>query len=155
MSSLTNPFWLTRFVILPVCPLGPQSVILRAPWNKSINKTPFWKTIQTMLVERNFEWRSCNHCCNGIAISIITRRECVFIALGIQHGMRMRCTVIRDLSACTIFLPHYIINGTIFEKKKLLNVKCVVRFYLQILSEKFLIIRIEQDNDPKFILVFM
>jgi hypothetical protein len=40
---------------------------------------------------------------------------------------------------CHIF-PHYLINGTIFWKK-LLNIKCVFWFYLQLLSETFLIIR--------------
>ena len=37
--------------------------------------------------------------------------------------------------------PHYLINGTIFEKKKLLNTKCVFWFPLQLLSETFLIIK--------------
>ena len=36
--------------------------------------------------------------------------------------------------------PHYLINGTIFEKK-LLNTKCVFWFSLQLLSETFLILR--------------
>ena len=39
-------------------------------------------------------------------------------------------------------LPHYLINGTIFEKrKKLMNTRCVFRFSLQLLSETFLILR--------------
>ena len=37
--------------------------------------------------------------------------------------------------------PRYLINGTIFGKKKLLNTKCVFRFSLHLLSEKFLIPR--------------
>ena len=37
-------------------------------------------------------------------------------------------------------LPHYLINGTIFEKK-LLNTKCVFSFFIQSLSETFLILR--------------
>ena len=36
--------------------------------------------------------------------------------------------------------PHYLINGTI-KKKKLRSVKCVFRFFLQRLSETFLILR--------------
>ena len=36
--------------------------------------------------------------------------------------------------------PHYVINGAIFEKEKLLNTKCVFWFFLQFLSETFLII---------------
>jgi len=40
----------------------------------------------------------------------------------------------------SVFL-HYLINGTIFEKKKLPNTKCVFRLYLQLLSGAFLILR--------------
>jgi hypothetical protein len=41
--------------------------------------------------------------------------------------------------------PHYLINGTIFVKK-LLNIECVFKFSLQILSKKFLLLRrIERD----------
>jgi hypothetical protein len=41
--------------------------------------------------------------------------------------------------------PHYLINGTIFGKK-LLNIKCVFWFSLQLLSETFLILgRIQRD----------
>ena len=37
-------------------------------------------------------------------------------------------------------LPHYLINGLIFEKK-LLNIKCVFRFSVQFLSQTLLILR--------------
>jgi hypothetical protein len=38
--------------------------------------------------------------------------------------------------------PHFLLNGTIFGKKrKLLNIKCLFWFSLQILSETFLILR--------------
>jgi len=46
--------------------------------------------------------RSRNHCFSGKAINI-TYYECVSIALGIQHAMRMPQIVIRDLSGCTVF----------------------------------------------------
>jgi hypothetical protein len=38
-------------------------------------------------------------------------------SLGIQHAMCMRHIVICGLQRSTIFLPHYLINGKIFEKK--------------------------------------
>jgi len=56
------------------------------------------------------------------------------------------------LLLCSIF-PHYLINGTIFEKK-LWNIKCVFLFSLQVLSEKFPIPRKpEYDVITKSVLV--
>jgi hypothetical protein len=72
--------------------------------------------------KRNIQARSCNHCCRGKAISI-TYSECVFVALVIQHAMRIRHIVMRPVRLHHMF-PHYLIKGTIFEKT-LLNIKCV------------------------------
>jgi hypothetical protein len=55
-----------------------------------------------MYVYHNIEARSRNHCCSGKAISI-THSECVSVALGTQHEMRMRYIVIYGLSASTVF----------------------------------------------------
>jgi hypothetical protein len=52
-----------------------------------------------------------NHCGCGQAIGI-AYSKCVFVALGILNAMRN-------------ILKYYLIHGTIFEKKKILNIKCV------------------------------
>jgi hypothetical protein len=76
-----------------------------------------------MYLYRRTESRWFNHCCNGKAKGIIYS-ECAFVALVIQPAMRMSHIVICGLPGCTK-VTHYLINGTIFERKYLLNIKCV------------------------------
>ena len=56
----------------------------------------------------------------------------VFVVLVIQHVTRMRHTVLSTMVFPSV--PHYFINGTNFEKKKVIAQKMCVLFSLQILS---------------------
>jgi hypothetical protein len=81
-----------------------------------------------MYVKRNIEVRSRNHCCRGKGclcawvrayVGARARRRVhtrARVPLLIQHATRMR-HIACGLSGSTIF-RHYLINGTIFEKKK-------------------------------------
>ena len=66
----------------------------------------------------HIEARSHSYYCRGKAISV-TYSECVSVALGIQHEIRI-CHIILSSVACPAvqyFFPRYLINGTIFGKK--------------------------------------
>jgi len=93
-------------------------------------------------LKRKVQALSCHQCCSGKAIGI-TYCECMFVALSIQHTMRMRPIILSV--ACPPL--HFLTNGTIFEKNDtLLDIKCVFRFFVQILSATFLILsRTERD----------
>jgi len=53
----------------------------------------------------------------------------------------MRHIVICGLFSSIIFFPHYLINGTIFEKRKeIIEHKMCASFSVQFLSETFLIL---------------
>jgi len=93
----------------------------------------------------NVEVHSQNHYCHGKAVSI-KYSECVSAALVTQHAKRMHHITLSPVPVWIYqVLLHYFINNTIFGKK-LLNIKCVFLFSLQILPEIFLILhRIQQD----------
>ena len=75
----------------------------------------------------------------------ITYSDCVSVALGIQHEMRMRHILICDFSGCTI-VSHLIARRARFKKKMVLNMNCGFRVSLQVLSAIFLILgRNERD----------
>jgi hypothetical protein len=50
------------------------------------------------------EARSCDHFCCGKAITI-TYSECVFLALGIEHAMRMRRVIFSYVACPTV--PYF------------------------------------------------
>jgi len=77
---------------------------------------------------QKIEARTLNFCFCGKAISI-THSECVSVASGIQHELRMCHIFICGLS------PNYPINGTIFEKKNVFEHKtCVLGFSIFVWS---------------------
>ena len=87
-------------------------------------------TRQAKNVKRKIESPLCNHCRSEKAITIIYS-GCVFIALIIQHAMRMRHIFVCGQPGSTIFF-HIITLSHDFRKKenKLLNVKRVFGFSL-------------------------
>jgi hypothetical protein len=99
------------------------------------------RTRYTVYIQRHIKAISCNYCCSARAMSS-TYSDCVFVAYGTQREMRMRHCHLWRVRLCYIF-PHYLINGTIFEKKKKRSrrVQCVFWFSLQLLCETFLILR--------------
>ena len=58
----------------------------------------------------------CDHCCSGMVINI-AYCECVFVALGIQHEMRMLHIVNLWPARLYDIFPHYLIKYTILEEK--------------------------------------
>ena len=80
-----------------------------------------------MYVQGTTKASSLSHCCRGKAISI-KYSECVSVTLVIQHAKRIYL----------IILSYYLINETIFEKKRDIEYKMRVFISLQLLSETFL-----------------
>jgi len=97
-------------------------------------------TRQVTYVQCKFEACSCNHCSG--AISITCEYVCSFGYLA-RNARAPNCHLWPS-RLCNIFL-HYLINGTIFEKKVTEHKTCVLILYT-ILSETFLILKgIERD----------
>ena len=93
-----------------------------------------------MYVYYNIEARSRNHCCSGKAIGVIYSK-CVSVSLVIQHAKPLR-PIVSVVCPALRYFPYYLINGTIIEKKDIQHKRRVFfLFFLQILSETFLILR--------------
>jgi len=123
---------------------------LHALWNETPCRSLdafHTSTRWAMYVHCNTEACSCNHFCCGKAKSI-TYYECVFVDLDSSMKCAYAICDSRPVQLYKIF-PHYLINGTIF-LKKLLNIKCVFWFSLQLLSETFLILRRKRVRYHKY-----
>jgi hypothetical protein len=65
----------------------------------------------------------------------------VFVALDIQHEMRLRHLIIYGLSGSTKFFHTVPLPARVYKKKELLNMKWFFWFTLQLLPETFLILK--------------
>ena len=82
------------------------------------------KPRQATHVQRNIKARSCKHSCYEKAIGI-TYSECVFVALAIQHAMRMY-PVILSSGACRALQQFSALSHKRHDsRKKLPNIKGV------------------------------
>jgi len=88
--------------------------------------------------KRNIEalWR--NHCYLGKAVSI-TYSERVCVAFGIQHAMRMRHSVISDLSGSAVFF--HISQMARCSEKKIIKHKMRILIFSATLSQIFVILK--------------
>jgi hypothetical protein len=94
---------------------------------------------QAMYAARKGEACSPNHCCCGKARStLLSILSVCSLSYPARNAHAPYCHP-WHVWLYNIF-PHSLINGTTFGKK-LLNIKCVFWFYLQLLSETFLILR--------------
>jgi hypothetical protein len=98
----------------------------------------------------NIEARSCNHRCSGKSVSI-TKPECVCICR-VGYTACNAHALYFYLWSATLYsiFPHYLLNDTIFRKRKmLLTIKRVIWFSLQFLTETFLILRRNERDMSK------
>jgi hypothetical protein len=83
------------------------------------NVPNIWDNRKCNVLWRSIEARLRNHCYGEKKAINITYYERAFLALGIQHALRMRHIVLCGLpDSTTLFFSHYLINCIILERKK-------------------------------------
>jgi hypothetical protein len=93
--------------------------------------------------KRNIKARSRNRRCRGKAESI-TYSECMSVACYPARKVHVPYCHLWPVRFYNIFL-HYLINGQIFGGEKILVIQYVFWFSLQLLSETFILRRIQRD----------
>ena len=91
---------------------------------------------KTDTVLRDIEARSCSHCCSGKAVSFTYNAE-AFVALRIQHAMRVRHLFIRGLPRSTIFFhkehdPRCGYWNIRVKEQLCLGIAIIIQLYLQL-----------------------
>ena len=96
-------------ILQNVCfPVGSKKVIIRV--------VVFQRTRQAMYVKRNIEARPSNHCCRGKA-RIITRSECISVALVIKHEKLMRLVIFSSVPYLAVrYFPPFSVKRHNFRK---------------------------------------
>ena len=114
--------WQLTQLLQPVKQVFQKVQLLSWPWEAGWSFDYETRSVRLMY---NIEARSCNHCCCRKAMSI-TQPECVYWYPGCNaHASYCHLWPVRLYN---IFLP-YLTNGTIFEKKKIIERKiCVLIF---------------------------
>jgi hypothetical protein len=85
-----------------------------------------------MYVQCNIEARSRNHCYSGKAISISCS---VYVSVCYPAGKAHAPIILSSVAPlASPYFPHYLINGTIFGKKKVVEHE----MYVQIFSTTFI-----------------
>jgi hypothetical protein len=101
-----------------------------------------WKERQAVCLWRNTDAPTCNNCYSGRAI-IVIYTECVFVAL--LSCMQCACSVL--LSAACPAVWCFSNKQYDFEKKKLLTIKCMFWFSLQLCMKQTFLIRRKIQRD--------
>jgi hypothetical protein len=131
--------WVYLWASLDTLEKSLLSVLRYFCWPKGILCN--YLTRYAIYLQRNIEAHSRNHCYHGKVLSF-TYFECVCnISL---YSMQSASAVLYcHLWSVWIYhiFPHYLINGTVIGKKKLLNIECVFWFPVWLVSEIFLILR--------------